>query len=96
MPSTDVVDFLRGPVMLSHLNSWTIATVGPHNFGVKWYAGRARPEEVAFAIQEGDIPASAVPEDVTMALDTLRSRMGVERFEAVSYTHLTLPTIYSV
>lgn len=62
IPSLCDIDFLRGTVMLSDLNTWTIAKVGPMNFGVKWYAGRARPEEVAWEIAQGNIGvAEGVP-----------------------------------
>ena len=81
IPSTDVIDFIRGPVMLSHINTWTMATVGPHNFATKWYVGRARPEEVAFAIQTGEIPEECVPVSVMVAIDTLKGLMGVTEFE---------------
>ena len=40
VPSESKKEFLRGPVMLGDLNTWAIGTVGPLNFGVKWYAGR--------------------------------------------------------
>ena len=40
IPSESKIEFLRGPVMLGDLNTWAIGTVGPLNFGVKWYAGR--------------------------------------------------------
>ena len=85
--SDDVVDFIRGPVMLSHMNTWSIATVGPHNFGTKWYVGRARPEEVAFAIQTGAIPQDYVPMSVRTELGNLRNAMGVTEFrDATDFT----------
>jgi hypothetical protein len=37
-------EFLRKDVLLAHLNTWAIATVGPNNFGAKYFCGRARPE----------------------------------------------------
>ena len=87
IPSTDVIDFIRGPVMLSHINTWTMATVGPHNFGTKWYVGRARPEEVAFAIQTGEIPQEYVPTPVRTALGNLKNAMGVTEFgDATDFT----------
>ena len=87
VPSTDVVDFLRGPVMLSHINTWAIATVGPHNFGTKWYVGRARPEEIVFAIQEEMIPPGAVPLSVRTALNILKDKLGVAAFgDATEFT----------
>lgn len=58
-------EFLRGIVMLSHLNTWAIATVGPINFAVKYFVGRARPEEVAYKIYTGELTLSdGVPQDL--------------------------------
>ena len=53
------------------MNTWAIATVGPHNFGAKWFAGRARPEEVAHKIKVGDIPAEYVPAEIVSALSEM-------------------------
>ena len=36
--------FLRGIIMSADLNTWSHGIVGPHNFGAKWFGGRARPE----------------------------------------------------
>lgn len=44
-------DFLRGIVMSAHLNTWAIDTVGAANFAVKYFVGRARPEEVAWSVR---------------------------------------------
>jgi hypothetical protein len=33
-------EFVRGPVMLSDMNTWAIGMIAPLNFGIKWYAGR--------------------------------------------------------
>ena len=58
-------EFLRGIVMLSHLNTWAIAAVGPVNFGIKYFVGRARPEEVAYQIATGELTLSdGVPQDL--------------------------------
>ena len=44
-------DFLRSAVMLATMNTWSIGCIGPYNFAAKWWAGRARPEEVVWAIK---------------------------------------------
>ena len=49
---------------MSEINTWAIAIVSPTNFLAKWSYGRPRPEEVAWMIHTGDIPASAVPDDI--------------------------------
>jgi len=64
--NTDIIprranaQFLRGIIMLADINTWSIRLVGPHNFGAKWFAGRARPEEVAWMIHEDMIEAPAL------------------------------------
>jgi len=81
IPSLCDHDFLRSVVMLSDMNTWSIAKVGPMNFGVKWYAGRARPEEVAYAIAQGKIGVTdGVPAKL---LNDIKS-MGLTN--ATSYT----------
>ena len=56
--------FLRGIVALADLHTWSVGVVAPHNFGAKWYAGRARPEEVAFKIYKSEIAEDYVPADI--------------------------------
>jgi hypothetical protein len=56
IPKRSEKQFLHGPVLFANLNTWSVDMVGPTNFGAKYFAGRARPEEVAWAItcsQEG-------------------------------------------
>ena len=48
LPSND--EFLRGAVLLADIATWAIGVVGPPNFGVKWFVGRPRPEEVVWEI----------------------------------------------
>ena len=65
LPALSGLSFVRGPVALAVLNTWAIGTVAPHNFQVKWAAGRARPEEVAWWIHEADeaeLSEKGVPE----------------------------------
>lgn len=71
IPSASTVEFLRGPVLLSDMNTWAIGTVGPHNFGAKWHEGRARPEEVAYKIKQGEIDAQYVPDEILEALEAM-------------------------
>jgi hypothetical protein len=68
--------------MLSDLNTWAIGTVGPHNFGLKWHVGRARPEEVAWMISQGKLETDVVPVDI------------VESVEAMNLTHAVGFTAY--
>jgi hypothetical protein len=82
IPKRSEKQFLHGPVLFANLNTWSVDMVGPTNFGAKYFAGRARPEEVAWAItcsQEGfvntagcetafqfDLPT--VPTDIVQAI----------------------------
>ena len=74
-------EFLRGIVMLAHLNAWAIATVGPVNFGVKYFEGRARPEEIAYKISTRNLNAS---HGVTDELLTVIPQGSLDR--AVDFT----------
>eukprot|EP00978_Attheya_sp_CCMP212_P016225 scaffold42286_cov51-Attheya_sp.AAC.10 len=55
--------FLRKHVLLADVNTWSISIVGPHNFCAKYFIGRARPEEVVWAIKTDQI-ADGVPDDI--------------------------------
>lgn len=46
IPQRSKRTYLRGPVMLADLNTWSVSTVGHHSFQSKWHFGRPRPEEV--------------------------------------------------
>lgn len=94
IPSTCIVEFLRGVVMLNYLINWSIATVGPYNFGLKYYAGRPRPEEVAWAIHTGKI---AAPHDIVEAISA-RNLSSAENFTAYpegSPHHPAWPAMHS-
>jgi len=67
--------FLRGIVALADLHTWSAGVVGPHNFGAKWYVGRARPEEVAYKISTGDIESEFVPDEIWQSIKD----MGLEK-----------------
>ena len=52
IPQRAKVEFLRGIVLLSELNTWAIGRVGPFNFGAKYFVGRARPEVSLLSIEK--------------------------------------------
>ena len=52
-------DFLRFPVLLSDMVGHAIRMVGPCDFSLKWDVGRARPEEVAMLIKDGNLKVPA-------------------------------------
>ena len=76
MPKRSAVEFIGAVVRLYDLNTHFINYVGPHNFAAKWHVGRARPEEMVYAIVNGDIDSSCVPpalySDIVANFDDLR------------------------
>ena len=70
VPLVSNIDFLRGMVMLSDLVTWAIARVGPSSFELKWYAGLARPEEIAYKIATGEI-TKGPPECLVKSIKSL-------------------------
>jgi regulator of sirC expression with transglutaminase-like and TPR domain len=52
IPSVNYVDFLRYEILLAEINTWAIGMVGPSNFGIKYTAGRARPEEIVSFLKD--------------------------------------------
>lgn len=71
MPQRSHKQFLRGPVAISDLNTWATAVVGPHSFATKYHVGRARPEEVAYAIKTRFIEESFVPGYILDKIDDI-------------------------
>ena len=55
IPKVGNVDFLRNVVMLADMVGYAFRVVGPCNFSLKWRVGRARPEEVAWKLNQGGI-----------------------------------------
>ncbi|CAK0909848.1 unnamed protein product [Prorocentrum cordatum] len=53
---TSRVEFVNGPVALGRIIGWAIAEVSPACFACKWAVGRARPEEVAYGVIQGELP----------------------------------------
>lgn len=83
LPALSSAAFVRGVVALSDLNTWAVGTVAPHNFQVKWAAGRARPEEVAFWIfetQEEELIDKNVP------MELIRRIKAMSLTDAPSFT----------
>jgi hypothetical protein len=68
IPSQSSAEFIRGAVMMADLNTWAFGVIGPINFSVKWTFGRARPEEVVWAILQGQF-TEGVPDPVQALID---------------------------
>lgn len=90
--------FLRGPVMLAHLNTWSVGVVGPINFAMKWLVGLARPEEIAWMISQGDISEEdGVPSDIVAQVNNLdlESQFDFTAYEEGSPMHPSWPAMHS-
>jgi len=103
IPSVNAVDFLRREVMLAELNTWAIGMVGVHNFGIKFWAGRARPEEVVWWIHQAnqnnpaDLIAWEIPDDIvtSIAAMNLQHPYDFTAYAEGSPTHPTWPAMHS-
>jgi len=87
--------FLRGIIMLSDLNTWSIGKVGPHNFGAKWYAGRARPEEVAYKIFHATLIAPKKTTYKIKSFPVLIRPTDFTHYPEGSPTHPSWPAMHS-
>lgn len=90
--------FVRGVFMLAEVNTWATSTVGPQNFQMKWYMGRPRPEEVAYKIKMGEIPADAVPTPIHELLQPMSVANYGRNFTAYpegSPRHPAFPAMHS-
>jgi len=64
IPKRSESQFLHKQVMLSDINTWAISTVSSVSFGSKYYAGRARPEEVVWQIARKQGVFNSTPENI--------------------------------
>jgi len=87
--------FLHGIVALADLLQYTIGIIGPHSFGVKWFAGRARPEEVAFKVATGDITTSCIPEGMKENIDALMMEQAADFGQYGAPVHPSWPAMHS-
>lgn len=84
--------------MLTDLAGWAIRRIGPVNFGIKWFAGRARPEEVAWKIATGEIDtADGVPEDLVTMIASMEIGSPYEftAYPEGSPNHPSWPAMHS-
>lgn len=70
VPFRSTYDFIGTQVRMADLNTWAVAVVSPINFCVKWYAGRPRPEEVAYQIAQGNL-TTGVPADIVASIQAM-------------------------
>mmetsp|Transcript_18589 Transcript_18589/g.22777 ORF Transcript_18589/g.22777 Transcript_18589/m.22777 type:complete len:406 (-) Transcript_18589:303-1520(-) len=82
--------------IVEDLNQWVIDTVMPPTFALKWYVGRARPEEVLWAIKKGRI-TDGVPSDIRSYVNNLdsNSQFDFTAYEEGSPTHPSWPAMHA-
>mmetsp|Transcript_35287 Transcript_35287/g.54182 ORF Transcript_35287/g.54182 Transcript_35287/m.54182 type:complete len:443 (+) Transcript_35287:91-1419(+) len=99
IPWRSEVDFLRGPVALSDLNTWSISNVGPTNFYAKYHVGMPRPEEMAHLINQDDPRVIGnTPNEVKQAIDDVGMDGTATSFTAYSEgspQHPSWPAMHS-
>jgi hypothetical protein len=100
LPSKNQVDFIRYQVTLAELNTWAIGMIAPYNFGLKWYAGRARPEETVWYIAKrpaSELIASGVPADIVSEVHAmnLNSPLEFTAYPEGSPPHPAWPAMHS-
>lgn len=81
---------------IDDLNLWAHDTVMPPVFAAKWWAGRARPEEVIWAIKKGEI-SKGVPKDIkryARSLD-IDSAHEFTAYEEGCPTHPSWPAMHA-
>jgi len=96
IPRRARAQFLHGIVMLADLNTWSVSNVGPYNFGAKWFAGRARPEEVAWKIKTGELEMA--PQWIKSKIDKFPDFTSPEKFtnyQEGSPRHPSWPAMHS-
>jgi len=105
IPRRSNAQFLRGPVLLADMNTWALGLIGPHSFAAKYAVGRARPEEIAWAIYQGIIPRSDLRgrtrdafDDVVTKLENMGGFTAAADFTAYdegSPAHPSWPAMHS-
>lgn len=98
IPKRSEFQFLRGPVLLADINTWATRVVGPHSFAAKYLVGRCRPEEIAWDIKIGAIPAEYVPRDILLSIDAIPNFNAASVFTAYpegSPRHPSWPAMHS-
>jgi len=64
-------DFVNKVVMIANIIGWAVSVVSPYAFGSKWHIGRARPEEVAWAVHSSNALVAGAPDSVVGMIQAL-------------------------
>jgi membrane-associated phospholipid phosphatase len=99
IPFRSKSDFVGRTVAMATMNTWAIGAVSPFNFYLKWYAGRPRPEEVAYKIytRELTVQEDGVPPDLVLLIDqmNLTTPMQFTAYPEGSPRHPSWPAMHS-
>lgn len=99
IPFRSKSDFVGRNVAMASMNTWAIGAVSPFNFYLKWYAGRPRPEEVAFLIANRNLTVHehGVPPDLVKLIDQLEltTPMSYTGYPEGSPRHPSWPAMHS-
>jgi len=97
IPKRSTEQFLHRQVMLADLNTWAVSLTGPTNFAAKYYAGRARPEEIAWQLTNEEYISSHVPFDLSLKLKKMNLTKMEEftAYEEGSPIHPSWPAMHS-
>jgi len=97
IPRRSTEQFLHQAVMLADINTWAISITGPTNFAAKYYAGRARPEEIAWQIANGEQISNHVPANLKAKINDMNLTKMEEftAYEEGAPVHPSWPAMHS-
>jgi len=98
IPFRSNYDFVGLQVAMADLNTWAIGAVSPINFYMKWFVGRPRPEEVAWAIETDELSYEhGVPPDVVQLVKSMNLKSPEEytAYPEGSPRHPSWPAMHS-
>lgn len=99
IPFRSAADFVGLQVRFADLNTWAIRTVSCINFLLKWTTGRARPEEIAWMIAQGNLTTEqhGVPPDIVEMVGELQLQSATDftAYPEGSPRHPSWPAMHS-
>ena len=90
-------DFVNKEVMLADIIGWAVSIVSPTAFAAKWQNGRARPEEVAWAVHREDTHVAGASAMVVSKIQALGlgSPYDFTQYAKGSPKHPSWPAMHS-
>ncbi len=97
LQTKSIIDFIQLQVRMAQLNSWSLEVVADSNFALKWNYGVPRPEEVAYKITTGEIPAKEVPSELCDKILSMKltSAESFTAYPGGSPMHPSFPAMHS-